>query len=58
MKYIILGTAILPSLLIYTKIQDTQPKGSLEYYERLKQEEKYRHAKELYKLNAKIEHLK
>ena len=58
MKYIILGTAILLSLLIYRTTEDTPPTGTLEYYERLKQEEKYRHAQELYKLNAKIEHLK
>jgi len=68
MKTIIL-TAILLSLLIYKTIQDTPPQYSLEYYEDNKQrlirehesivkELEYKHALELYKLNAKIEHLK
>jgi hypothetical protein len=58
MKTIILGTAILLSLLIYRTIEDTQPEYSLEYYERQKQELERKHALELYKLNSKIEHLK
>lgn len=58
MKIIILTIAILLSLLIYKTIQDTPPQYSLEYYENQKQQEIKRHALELYKLNAKIEHLK
>jgi len=54
MKYIILGTAILLSLFIYSKIQDTPPRQSPEYWQERRQIELKRHAMELLIINANL----
>jgi len=54
MKTIILGTAILLSLLIYRTINDTAPRATPEYWQLQRQIELKRHAETLLRINANI----